>query len=379
MFSKEEKVQYDRQIRLNQFGEESQRELKYAKVAIVGAGALGIPVAMYLGAAGVGEITIIDGDRVEQSNLHRQIAFTTDDIGKNKAQLLGNRIKANNPFIRVNVVEEFLRVENAVDLSENVDYIIDGTDNFGTRYLINDLCVLYDKTNIHGSIQEYSGQVSVFNMLKKDGTRSANYRDLFPEPPNPNEVKNCAENGVIGALPGIIGSMMAMETIKLIVKNEMILAEKLYIYNSLKNEGTTINYSKDSSNPISGVSPSIMNLTLLNQYCTTLKTSTMNTIDVSELKMYFDENRDFQLIDVRERYEFEAGNIGGDHIPLSEIPHRFSEISREKTVIILCRMGSRSQSAVDYLIQSHKFDNLLNLKGGITDWAKNIDPSIKVY
>ncbi|MGJ8660999.1 MAG: ThiF family adenylyltransferase [Bacteroidota bacterium] len=368
MFSNEEQEQYSRQIRLQGFGVEAQEKLKSAKVLVVGAGALGCPVLLYLVGAGVGAIAIVDGDKIDLSNLHRQTLYSLEDIGKSKAKIAETKLKERNPNIKIVSFETFLTTENAFELAKDYDIVIDGTDNFPTRYLINDVCVLADKMNVHGSIQQFSGQVSVFNGLQNDGNRSPNYRDLFPVPPNPNDVVSCAEGGVIGALPGIIGSMMAMECIKIITGIGEPLFGKLYQYNSLNLQTVILNFTYDSSNPLRGNPAQQKGLIDYDQFCGIKKTNIMKEITVKDLKTMQDANEDFQLVDVREVSEFNEVNMGGDLIPLGEISSRFSEISRDKKVIIHCKMGGRSANAVQYLQQNHGYDNLYNLQGGIIAW-----------
>ncbi len=368
MFSQEEQERYSRQIRLDSFGIETQEKLKSAKVLVVGAGALGCPVLQYLTSAGIGKIGIVDGDSIELSNLHRQVLYTTEDIGKSKAKTAAYQLSRMNPTIEFEVFSTFLSRDNAFEIAKNYEIIVDGTDNFPTRYLVNDLCVLKDKINIHGSIQQYSGQVSVFNGIDASGQRSPNYRDLFPVPPKPEDVVSCAEGGVIGALPGIIGSMMAMECIKVISGTGQALLGKLFQYNSLNLQTVILNFTFDTDNPLRGNPPKQKELIDYEQFCGIKKTREMQEITVSELKEMQDSKEDFQLIDVREISEFNEVNMGGDLIPLGEISSRFSEISRDKKVVVHCKMGGRSANAIQYLEQNHGFENLYNLRGGIVAW-----------
>lgn len=362
---------YSRQIQLENFGADAQGKLKEAKVLVIGAGALGCPVLQYLVVAGVGKIGVVDQDVVELSNLHRQILYTTKDIGHPKAKVAGLRLSEMNPEVEIEVFQAYLTVENAFEISEGYDIVLDGTDNFPTRYLVNDLSVLADKVNIHGSISQYSGQVSVFNFKEKDEKRGPNYRDLFPVPPNPNEVVSCAEGGVIGALPGIIGSMMAMECVKTITGIGEPFAGKLFQINSLTGESHLLTFTSDKSNPLTGESPTQFDLINYEQFCNPKEDKIMKSIDVAELKSMMDNNVDFQLIDVRETFEFEEANMGGVLIPLAEVPSRYAEINKDKKVVVHCRMGGRSANAINYLAQNHGFDNLYNLEGGITAWLAN--------
>jgi molybdopterin/thiamine biosynthesis adenylyltransferase/rhodanese-related sulfurtransferase len=372
MLSKEEQEQYSRQIRLGKFGEECQGKLKSAKVLVVGAGALGCPVLQYLTTAGVGKIGIVDGDLIERSNLHRQVLYTENDLNSKKAETAADRLRLMNPKVQIETFPTFLSNENAFEISSDYDIIIDGTDNFPTRYLVNDLCVLIGKINIHGSIQQYSGQVSVFNSLQENGKRSPNYRDLFPVPPKPEDVISCAEGGVIGALPGIIGSIMAMESIKAITGIGDLLAGKLLQYNSLNHHTQILNFSFDDQNPLRGNPPDQTELINYQTFCRIPKKNELSEITVAELKIMRDENQDFQLVDVREIHEFHEANLGGDLIPLSEIPERFSEISKNQKVIVHCKSGGRSAKAIKWLQETHGFENLYNLRGGIIAWLMEI-------
>jgi molybdopterin/thiamine biosynthesis adenylyltransferase/rhodanese-related sulfurtransferase len=373
MLSKEELEHYSRQIRLDGFGESAQEKLKSAKVLVIGAGALGCPVLQYLTAAGIGKIGIVDGDKIERNNLHRQILYTENDLGKRKAEIAKTKLAALNSNIQITIFSTYLNSENAFEIANEYDIIIDGTDNFPTRYLVNDLCVLTDKVNIHGSIQQFSGQVSVFNAVLKDGSRSPNYRDLFPIPPNPNDVVSCAEGGVIGALPGIIGSTMTMECLKIITEIGEPLIGKLFQYNSLTHQSQLLNFTFDDENPLRGNPPKQTTLIDYQQFCGIKTNKEMKEVTVAELKSMKDNKEDFQLIDVREIHEFKEKNLDGELIPLGEIPQRFAEISKDKKVVIHCKMGGRSANAINYLQQTHGYDNLYNLRGGIIAWLMEIE------
>jgi molybdopterin/thiamine biosynthesis adenylyltransferase/rhodanese-related sulfurtransferase len=373
MLSKEELEHYSRQIRLDGFGESAQEKLKSAKVLVIGAGALGCPVLQYLTAAGIGKIGIVDGDKIERNNLHRQILYTENDLGKRKAEIAKTKLAALNSNIQITIFSTYLNSENAFEIANEYDIIIDGTDNFPTRYLVNDLCVLTDKVNIHGSIQQFSGQVSVFNAVLKDGGRSPNYRDLFPIPPNPNDVVSCAEGGVIGALPGIIGSTMTMECLKIITEIGEPLIGKLFQYNSLTHQSQLLNFTFDDENPLRGNPPKQTTLIDYQQFCGIKTNKEMKEVTVAELKSMKDNKEDFQLIDVREIHEFKEKNLDGELIPLGEIPQRFAEISKDKKVVIHCKMGGRSANAINYLQQTHGYDNLYNLRGGIIAWLMEIE------
>lgn len=368
MLSPDEIARYSRHLTLPEWSEEKQLSLKKAKVLVVGAGALGCAVLPYLVAAGIGEICILDADIVEMSNLHRQVLYRQEDLGKGKAETACERLQSLNPHVNLSFKKEWLTSENAFELSEGFDFIVDGTDNFPTRYLVNDLCVLKDKVNIHGSIQGFQGQVAVFNALLENGERSPNYRDLYPNPPAPGEVKSCAEYGVIGALPGIIGSMMALEAIKVISGMEGVLAGQVTSLNFVTFQQRTLRYRKDPQNPLRRKENKQDTLIDYDTFCgVPNKQQTMKEISVQELREWMNNGEDFQLVDVREHHEFEEANMNGHLIPLGEIPTRFSEIEKDKKVVIHCRSGMRSANAIQYL-QAQGYDNLYNLEGGIIAW-----------
>jgi adenylyltransferase/sulfurtransferase len=368
MHSNPKNERYARQTQLEGFGVSAQNKLASASVLVVGAGALGCPVLTYLVAAGVGKIGIVDADKVELSNLHRQVLYNVEDIGKHKAKCAEARLSSMNPEIEMRSFTKFIHAGNAFELANEYDIIIDGTDNFPTRYLINDVCVLTGKVNIHGSIQQFSGQVSVFNALLDNGERGPNYRDIYPLPPNPNHVVSCAEGGVIGALPGIIGSMMAMECIKAITGVGEVLSGKLLQYHSLTGRSHLLTFTQDDENPLTGSNPTQTQLIDYDQFCGLKTKNKMKSINVFELKEMMEKQEDFQLIDVREQFEYDEANMNGHLIPLSEIPNRFSEIDKTKKVVIHCKMGGRSANAIGFLEQNHGFENLYNLEGGIIAW-----------
>lgn len=370
ILSNEEHQRYQRHYVLPDFGTEGQLKLKNSSILVVGAGGLGSPVLLYLAAAGVGKIGIIDSDKLEVSNLQRQILFNSDDIGKSKALVASEKIKKLNPYIQVIPYNEKLNTSNALEIISNYDLIIDGTDNFPTRYLINDACCIEDKPFIYGSIFRYEGQVAVFNF--KSGPT---YRDLFPEPPEPESVPSCETGGVLGVLPGIIGSLQANEAIKILAEIGEPLAGKLLIINSLNLESRIITIPKISN------APKIEQLINYQQFCGVTNQSDVmvKEITVSDLKAMMDAKEDFQLIDVREQHEFDIANLAGELIPLGTIPDASDKIATDKKVIIHCRSGARSAQAVEYLQQKLGTDNLYNLKGGILAWSDQIDPSLPKY
>ena len=359
-FSKQELARYARHFALPDFGIEGQKRLKNSSVLVVGAGGLGSPLLLYLAAAGVGQIGIIDPDVVDMSNLHRQILYNVADIGKSKAETAREKLLAMNPNITVNTYNKPLTSNNALDLVASYDIIADGTDNFQTRYLVNDACVLRGKVNVYASIFRFEGQVSVFN-LTKNGERGVNYRDLFPSPPPPGLVPDCAEGGVLGVLPGIIGSMQASEVIKVLTNIGEPLAGRLFIFDAAS---FTTRVLKINKNP--KLEP-ITELIDYDEFCGYKPKNTegvLKEISATELKKMMSENVDFQLIDVRETYEYDISNLGGTLIPLSILSEKTDLISKEKQVIVHCKSGGRSAKAIAQL-EALGFTNLWNLSGGI--------------
>jgi len=369
-FSQEEQIRYSRHFVLPQFGAASQGALKKAKVAVVGAGGLGCPVLLYLAAAGIGSLKIIDDDRVNLSNLQRQVLFTTEDIDQLKATVAASKIKKLNPNIQVEVVAEKITAANALLVLVDVDVVVDCTDNFPTRYLINDACVLLDKPFVYGSVFRLEGQVAVFNYKK-----GVNYRDFFPLPPDPKSVPNCEEGGVLGVLTGLIGCMQANEVLKIVAGFATPLAGEVLVYDSATLESTRIKIPNRNSRE------SIKNLINYDEFCGLHlpKSTLMKEVTVQELKAMKESGADFQLIDVREPHEYDICNLGGELIPQGEIPHSVERVSKDKKVIVQCRSGARSGNMVQWLEKNHGFTNLYNLKGGILAWAKEIDTSMPTY
>jgi sulfur-carrier protein adenylyltransferase/sulfurtransferase len=381
--SQSELIRYSRHLVLEKFGVKNQLKLKQAHVLVIGAGGLGSPALLYLAAAGVGQIGIVDFDTVDITNLQRQVLFTTADIGMNKAVASVDRLKALNPLIELKSYTLRLTASNTLDIIKEYDIILDGSDNFPTRYLVNDACVLLRKPLVYGSILKFEGQVSVFNLQKPDNSVSTNYRDLFPQPPTPESVPNCEEAGVLGVLPGIIGSLMATEAIKIITGIGKPLAERLLIFDALDSEITTINIP--NRNTIGSIKELIdyEDFCGINQkkgkYLSAQQNKPMREITVQELKKLKDAGTDFQLIDVREPHEYDICNLDGELIPMAEIPGSTDKISRDKQVIIHCRSGKRSGEMVLWLEKNEGYENLYNLKGGVLAWAKEIDPTMPVY
>jgi adenylyltransferase/sulfurtransferase len=379
--SREELSRYSRHIILNDFGIEGQKKLKAAKVLVIGAGGLGSPVLLYLAAAGVGTIGIVDFDVVDETNLQRQVLFTVYDIGKPKASVAAERLTALNPYIKTIPYPLQINSQNALNIIREFDIVADGTDNFQTRYLVNDACVLLNKSNIYGSIYQFDGQVSVFNYTDAAGILGPNYRDLYPTPPPPGLVPSCAEGGVLGVLPGIIGSLQANEALKIITGIGTPLSGRLFLFDALKFESRIVKFSRDANNPISGENPTIKELIDYDEFCGLRKhsqTELVQEITVQQLKQWMDSKTDFQLIDVREPFEHQLVNIGGELIPLSHIDERAGSIATDKPVVVYCKTGIRSAKAVKVLLAKGKF-NLYNLSGGIIAYASEIDPSLPRY
>ena len=345
--SAEEKKQYDRHLILEEIGEAGQLKLKQAKVLVIGAGGLGCPVLQYLTAAGVGTIGIIDSDIVTQSNLQRQILYTVDDIGRSKAETAAKRLSKLNPFVKFKVYNEKLTRENALSLFHTYDIIVDGSDNFETRYLTNDAAVIAGKPLVYGAILKFEGQVSVFNYQG-----SATYRCLYPTPPKPEEAPNCSEIGVLGVLPGIIGSFQANETIKIICQIGAVLANKLLIYNVLKMNQMIFTFEKEIKSKVVALEKNY------NFFC---GLELKEQVSFEELSI---NKEKYNLLDVREDWERDEFNIGGQHIPLAELSSRIGEVCIDKVLIVYCKSGVRSANAITVLSQNNFPMLLLNLKGG---------------
>jgi adenylyltransferase/sulfurtransferase len=381
--SHQELIRYSRHLVLEEFGLENQMKLKQARVLVVGAGGLGSPALLYLAAAGVGTMGVADYDNVDQSNLQRQIVFNLDDIGKNKAEAAVARLTRLNPLIAYKTYNYKITSANALEILSDFDIVLDGSDNFPTRYLLNDACVLLGKPLVYGSILRFEGQVSVFNLQKTDKTFSANYRDLFPQPPSPESIPNCEQAGVLGVLPGMIGSLQANEVIKIITGIGKPLTDKLLIFDALDTEFTIIHI------PNRGAIGSTKALIDYDDFCGInekkdkylgiQQNRLMKEITVQELKRLKDSGADFQLIDVREPHEYDICNLDGELIPMAEIPGSTAKIARDKQVIIHCRSGKRSGEMVLWLEKNEGYENLYNLKGGVLAWAKEIDLSMPTY
>src|SRR5687768_15957772 len=341
-FSKEELARYNRHIIIKEFGLEAQKKLKAAKVLVIGSGGLGSPMLLYLAAAGVGTIGIVDFDVVDDSNLQRQVLFGVNEVGKPKAEAAKQRLQSLNPYIKLEVHNVQFTSKNALEIIRQYDVVADGTDNFPTRYLVNDACVLLGKPNVYASIFQFEGQVTVFNYYNSQGERGPNYRDLFATPPPPGLVPSCAEGGVLGVLPGIIGSMQALEVIKVITGVGEILNGRLFLFDALNFQSRTFNIKRSQTNPLNGSNPTIKNLIDYEQFCgVKVAERPVKEITARDLYDWQVSGEDFQLIDVREPHEYEIVNIGAELIPLANILEYAETISRIKKVVIHCKMGGR--------------------------------------
>lgn len=367
MLNKEEIVRYSRHLLLPEIGITGQEMLKNAKVLVIGAGGLGCPVLLYLTASGVGEIGVVDFDRVDASNLQRQVLYTNGDIGKKKVAAAVDKLTMQNPHVEFISYDFQLTPKNALETIANFDIVIDGTDNFSTRYMVNDACVLLGKPLIYGAIYRFEGQVSVFNSRDKSGILGPTYRCLFPKPPDPSSSLNCSATGVLGVLPGIIGTIQANEAIKIITGVGEILSGRLLIVNMLTMNFNTIEVSRSSgfakSMPESQADFKAVNYDFL---CEMHSSSNIKNISPRELLQLLDERDKLQILDVREAGELPvAEGLVDLQISLSEIPDEVDKISKEKRVVVFCKGGQRSKRAIEFLQKEHQFSNLYNLEGGI--------------
>jgi adenylyltransferase/sulfurtransferase len=379
-FSKEELARYDRHIIIPNFGIEAQRKLKEARVLVVGSGGLGSPALFYLAAAGIGTLGIVDFDVVDDSNLQRQVLFGVDEIGVLKVNAAKKRLQALNPHIEIVVHSTQLTSKNALEIIKDYDVIADGTDNFPTRYLVNDASVLLGKTNIYAYIFQFDGQVSVFNYTNEKGELGPNYRDLYPTPPPPGLVPSCAEGGVLGVLPGIIGSLQALEVIKVVTGVGEPLSGKLFTFDALTFETRTFNIKRNASNPLNGENPTITGLIDYEQFCGVKAVEKpVKEITAKELYDWQVRGEKFQLIDVREPHEYDIVNIGAELVPLATVSSYADHIARDKKVIVHCKMGGRSAKAIRELEEKFGFDNLYNLKGGILAYIDEVKPELTKY
>jgi sulfur-carrier protein adenylyltransferase/sulfurtransferase len=381
-FSNDEIARYSRHLIMPEVTLDGQKRIKAANVLCIGTGGLGSPIALYLAAAGIGRLGLVDYDIVDFSNLQRQILHGTDDVGRKKLNSARDRIKAINPNVRVDLHDMMFRSENAMQIVQDYDIVIDGTDNFPTRYLSNDVCVLAKKPNIYGSIFRFDGQCTVF----APHLSGPCYRCMFPEPPPPGMVPSCAEGGVLGVLPGIIGVMQAIEAIKLIIGIGDSLIGRLVSFDALKLRFKEFKIRKDPSCPICGDHPTIHELIDYDQFCgipqadaDAAKELEVPTITATELKTKIDRNDKFVLVDVREPFEYDISRIPGSKlIPLGELPARLSELDSADEIVLHCKVGGRSAKALR-ILQEAGFRKLNNLQGGITAWSDDVDPSVPKY
>lgn len=384
MLSNDEVKRYSRHLIMPEVGMDGQRKLKAARVLCIGAGGLGSPVGLYLAAAGVGTIGIVDFDTVDFSNLQRQILHGTSDVGRSKLASAKERLNAINPEVRIETHEVALSSKNALELLRPYDIIVDGTDNFPTRYLVNDACVLLGKPNVYGSIFRFEGQASVFAV--KQGPC---YRCLYPEPPPPGLVPSCAEGGVLGVLPGIIGTIQATETIKLILGTGEPLIGRFLIFDALRMRFRELKLRKDPDCPVCGTYPTVRELIDYDQFCGVAPVGDAPggqshmvsdaEITAPDLKRRLEQQDDVFILDVREPQEHQINRIPGSTlIPLGELPRRVHELDSAREIVVHCKSGVRSAKAADFL-RSAGFRKVKNLKGGILDWIDKVDPSQPKY
>lgn len=378
--SHDEIARYSRHLIMPEVGLEGQQRLKAASVLMIGTGGLGAPVGMYLAAAGVGRIGIVDFDVVEASNLQRQIIHGTGDVGRPKIESARNRLREINPHIDIETFETRLTSENALRLFANYQIVVDGTDNFPTRYLVNDACVLTGKPNVYGSIFRFEGQASVFWAEK-----GACYRCLYPEPPPPGLVPSCAEGGVLGVLPGIVGAIQANETIKIILGAPDTLVNRLLVFDAWQMKFRELKLRKDPQCPVCGEQPTIKELIDYEAFCglspvAEPQPATLEEITAAELKQLLERDENIQVIDVREPSEYQIAKIpGAKLIPLAQVVNRMNEIDPARQTVVHCKGGVRSAKAIKALQQAGFSGSLLNLRGGITAWSDEVDPSVPKY
>jgi adenylyltransferase/sulfurtransferase len=377
-FNNQEILRYSRHLILPEVGVEGQLKLKQAKVLCVGAGGLGSPLALYLAAAGVGTLGIVDFDIVDLTNLQRQIIHGTGDVGRKKLDSAAESIAAINPNVNVRRFETRLTSANALEIFRDFDIIADGTDNFATRYLVNDACVLIGRPNVYGSVFRFEGQASVF--AAKDGPC---YRCLYPEPPPPGVVPSCAEGGVLGILPGLIGVIQATETIKLILGSGEPLIGRLLLVDALAMRFREVKVRKSPDCPVCGEHHTVTQLIDYDQFCGIRgepKPATASIVDMTpeELKQRLDAGDDLFVLDVRDPHEYQICNLGGHLIPLNDLPKRVGELDPSREIVVHCKLGGRSAKAADFLKQAG-FNRVHNLTGGINAWSERVDPKVPKY
>ena len=380
-FSHEEVQRYSRHLIMPEVGMEGQAKLKKASVLMVGAGGLGAPLGMYLAAAGIGRLGIVDFDVVDHSNLQRQVTFGTKDVGRKKLDAACERLSDINPHITIEPHDVRLSSTNALDLFRDYDIIVDGTDNFPTRYLVNDACVLLEKPNVYGSIFRFEGQVSVF-----DAKQGPCYRCLYPEPPPPGLVPSCAEGGVLGVLPGIVGSLQALEVIKLVLGAGDSMVGRLLVFDALAMRFRELRQRKDPECPLCSEKATIKGLVDYEEFCgipdaqeAEKESNKVPAITVKELKRLMDENQDVFVLDVREPHEWDIAHLdGATMIPLGRLAHEVHRLDTADDIVVHCRSGARSAQATKFLREAG-FGKVRNLTGGILAWADEIDSSLPKY
>jgi sulfur-carrier protein adenylyltransferase/sulfurtransferase len=377
--SREEILRYSRHLIMPEVGMNGQLKLKQARVLMIGAGGLGAPLGLYLAAAGVGHLGILDFDVVDFTNLQRQVTFSTADVGKPKSEAAKARLAGLNPAIEITTHETRLTSANALDIFRDYHLIVDGTDNFPTRYLVNDACVLLGKPNVYGSIFRFEGQVSVFGMPE-----GPCYRCLYPEPPPPGLVPSCAEGGVLGVLPGIVGSLQAIEAIKLILGTGEPLVGRLLLFDALAMRFRELKLKKNPACPLCGEHRTITKLIDYEEFCgirgEEAPAAAINVPEMTpdELKTRLDRGDDLFILDVREPHEYQICNLNGYLIPLGDLPKRVNELDSSREIVAHCRSGKRSADAVNFLRQAG-FRKIWNLKGGVLAWSDEVDPSMPKY
>jgi len=380
--SQQEIGRYSRHLIMPEVGMEGQKRLKSSRILLIGAGGLGSPLGLYLAAAGVGRLGLVDFDLVDFSNLQRQVLHGTADVGRPKLASARDRIQAINPEVQLDLYETRLTSANALSIFEPYDVIIDGTDNFPTRYLVNDACVLLKKPNVYGSIFRFDGQASVFYP-----PHGPCYRCLYPEPPPPGEVPSCAEGGVLGILPGLVGCIQATEAVKLILGNGSPLIGRLLLYDALQMRFQEFKVRRNPKCPVCGDHPTVTGLIDYEQFCgmrgqemaTAVAADSAEETTVEQLKSRLDRREPVFILDVRNPEEYQICRLPGSKLlPLPELPRRFAELDREQEMVVHCKSGMRSAKAIQFLRQQG-FRKLTNLKGGILAWADKIDPSMPRY
>jgi len=377
--SKQEVLRYSRHLIMPEVGMEGQLKLKQAKVLCIGTGGLGAPLGLYLAAAGVGRIGLVDFDIVDFTNLQRQVLFGTSDVGHPKIEAAADRLRNLNPEIQIDTFETHLTSENALDILKDYDVIADGTDNFPTRYLVNDASVLLGKPNVYGSIFRFEGQITVFGY-----PGGPCYRCLYPEPPPPGLVPSCAEGGVLGVLPGIVGTIQAAETLKLIIGKGEPLIGRLLLFDALGMRFRELKLRKNPECPVCGEHPTLTKLIDYAEFCgirgeeAPMPETTVPEVTPKELKARLDRGDDVYILDVREPHEYQICHIQGHLIPLGELPRRVNELDSSREIVAHCRSGKRSAEAVEFLRKAG-FRKIWNLKGGILAWSDEVDPSVPKY